>query len=44
MREFTAMTQNVRGSTQAVTVRAYDQDDAHMRLTRMGYAKVLWVL
>lgn len=44
MREFTAMTLDARGGTQAVTVRASSSDDARSRLKRMGYLNILWVL
>lgn len=44
MYEFTAMTQSKTGSTEAVTIRALDVDDAKKRLLRDGYFAVLWVL
>ena len=44
MREFTAMTENEKGGTQAVTVKAWSEEDARQRLAKQNYFKVLWVL
>lgn len=43
MREYTAMTEDRRGGTQAVVVRANSVEDARERLVRMGYFRILWV-
>lgn len=43
-REFTAMTEDAKGSTRAVTICAASEEAARAALLRMGYARVLWVL
>jgi Fe2+ transport system protein FeoA len=42
-REFTASVRTARG-TEAVTIRARNEDVARQRLLELGYLEVLWIL
>lgn len=44
MREFTAMTRNCKGGTEAVTVDAASKDLAIAKLISLGYFEVIWIL
>lgn len=44
MREYAAMIQHRKGGTEFVALQARNVSDALLRLRKLGYPRVLWVM